>query len=116
MLTSDRHPARIAAAISHEFVAIHPFPDFNGRVSRLLLAAALFAASVPFAVTLRGDKRGQAARYRQALRRADNGNIEPFAGLIARRVVETFQEIDRNLIRAGVTPLRAPEPESSTDD
>ena len=48
------------------------------------------------------------------MRRADNGNIEPFAGLIARRVVETFQEIDRNLIRAGLTPLREPEPESST--
>ena len=55
-------------------------------------------------MTLRGDKKG-IARYRLALRRADRGDCRAYECLIARRMVETFQEADRNLIAAGLPPL-----------
>lgn len=42
----------VAAIISHGFVRIHPFPDFNGRISRIILMIVLMAFGVPFPVTL----------------------------------------------------------------
>ncbi len=89
----------VAARISYDFVRIHPFPDFNGRLSRLLLAMVLHAYGLPFAITLRGDKKGR-HRYFISLQRANNHKIIPYAALIAMRVAETFQEIDENIIRA----------------
>jgi len=73
-------PDEIAVRFSHRFVAIHPFPNGNGRFSRL--AGDLFARQLgqpPFTwgrihlVTI-GETR---ARYIEALRAADKHDIEP---------------------------------------
>ncbi len=98
------------AVITYDFVRIHPFPDFNGRLSRLLLVMILQAYKVPFAVTLRGDKKGR-DRYFKSLKRANGGNIAPYAALIAMRVAETFQEIDQNLALAGLPSILTFDPE-----
>lgn len=94
----------VAALISHEFVRIHPFPDFNGRISRLILMIILMINKVPFAVTLRGDKRGR-ARYLSSLRKANKNHITPYAALIAMRVAELFEEIDENINLAGLPSI-----------
>ncbi len=93
-----------AAKISYEFVRIHPFPDFNGRLSRLILVMVLFAYSVPFPITLRGDKKGR-KRYFSSLQKANIGDFKPYAALIAMRVAETFRQLDYNLERAGLPLL-----------
>lgn len=70
----------IAVRFSHRLVAIHPFPNGNGRFSRLagdLLAQQL--AEPPFTwgrvnLVTAGETR---ARYVEALRAADNHDIEP---------------------------------------
>jgi Fic-DOC domain mobile mystery protein B len=79
----DNHtypPDEIAVRFSHRLVAIHPFPNGNGRMSRL--AGDLLAKQLempPFSwgrnnlITL-GDTRDQ---YVAALRAADNHDIEP---------------------------------------
>lgn len=95
---------KVAALISHEFVKIHPFPDFNGRISRLILMIVLMANGIPFAVTLRGDKRGR-SRYLSSLRKANKHHITPYAALIAMRVAELFTEIDDNIILAGLPSI-----------
>ncbi|MBD1209576.1 MAG: Fic family protein [Ignavibacteria bacterium] len=91
----------VAAEISYNFVRIHPFPDFNGRMSRLLLAMTLRAFGIPFSLTLRGRDAKSRNRYFYALKRANHGDLKPYATLIAMRLVESFREIDDNLRLAG---------------
>jgi Fic-DOC domain mobile mystery protein B len=73
-------PDEIAVRFSHRLVAIHPFPNGNGRFSRLvgdLLAQQL--GRVPFSwgqsnLISAGKTR---AEYIRALRAADNRDIQP---------------------------------------
>jgi Fic family protein len=95
----------VAAEISYNFVRIHPFPDFNGRMSRLLLAMTLRAFGVPFNLALRGSDAKSRHRYFYALKQANHGDLKPYATLIAMRIVESFQEIDDNLRLAGQKTL-----------
>ncbi|MCE9520633.1 MAG: Fic family protein [Verrucomicrobia bacterium] len=78
-----------AAKVSHRFVAIHPFADGNGRVSRLLMNLVLVGHGMP-PVYLKANKKGR-HRYMQALKRADRGNIEPLASLIAMSLIEIYE-------------------------
>jgi Fic family protein len=93
-----------AALISHDFVSIHPFPDFNGRVSRVIMNMVLQAFLCPFPVSLKATGRERHS-YFSSLRKANNGKIAPLASLIAKRVVETFVELDRHLRKASVQRL-----------
>jgi Fic-DOC domain mobile mystery protein B len=73
-------PDEIAVRFSHRLVAIHPFPNGNGRFSRLvgdLLARQL--GQLPFtwgrvSLVTPGETR---ARYVEVLRAADNHDIGP---------------------------------------
>ena len=73
-------PDEIAVRFSHRLVAIHPFPNGNGRFSRLV--GDLFAGELgqqPFTwgranLVDAGETR---ARYVEALRAADNHDIAP---------------------------------------
>lgn len=94
----------LAAWVSYEFACIHPFPDFNGRVSRLLLALLLGVLWVPMWVSLRGDAKGK-HRYLTALKHADRGKLDAYTALIAKSVVDAGQQVDANLARAGLPSL-----------
>ena len=59
---------------------------------------------IPFSIAIRGDKKGK-HRYLTALRHANRGNMDSYICLILRTLVESFQEIDANLTRAGVPTL-----------
>jgi Fic family protein len=95
----------IAAQISYEFVRIHPFVNFNGRMSRLLLQMVMRCFGIDFCVVLKGNKKSR-HRYMESLRRAnainnhDNFNsihLEPYATLIAMSLCEGFENINANL-------------------
>lgn len=106
-LHSNRSPWQVAAWISYEFAYIHPFPEFNGRVSRLLLAMVLQAKIVPIWITLRGDAKNK-KRYLTALRHANRGNLDSYTTLIAMAMVQAGEQIDANLKRAGLPGLLEP--------
>lgn len=106
VFTEGANPFETAAKVSYDLVRIHPFSDFNGRVSRLVLVMVLIACDVPFAVTLRGGKK-ERHRYLRALQSANSGDTLPYATLIAMTVAETFAEVDENLQRAGLSSLLA---------
>lgn len=73
-------PDEIAVRFSHRLVAIRPFPNGNGRVSRLigdLLAQQLEQEPFTWGRANLVDVGETRARYIEALRAADNHDIKP---------------------------------------
>lgn len=95
---------RKAAWVAHRFVDIHPFGDFNGRLSRILMNMVLWRVGLPFSVALRSDAKHR-KRYMQALKRGDRGDLSALTALIAQEIVDAFEEIDRNLTLAGLPTI-----------
>ena len=93
-----------AAEISYHFVRVHPFPDFNGRLSRIIMNMVLPLGACIIPIAIRGDRKGR-QRYFTALRHANRGKMHSLGALIAMRVTETFQEVDGNLELAGLPTI-----------
>jgi len=90
--TTDTGPVSRAALAHAELVAIHPFMDGNGRISRLLMNYMLLGAGMPW-ITIRNDER---VPYFAALERASvHDDIEPFFLFVMRYVREAMKEIGR---------------------
>lgn len=73
-------PDEIAVRLHHRLVAIHPFPNGNGRTTRLmtdLVAARLGQDPFSWGRQNLTNLRETRARYIAALRAADNHDIEP---------------------------------------
>ncbi len=71
------------AQFHHELVSLHPFEDGNGSVARVLTdyqASHLFHFNT--GLKLKYDQ-----GYPAALKAADSGNLEPFVGMIASRIM-----------------------------
>lgn len=81
------HPVSLATQFHRRFVAIHPFPDGNGRVSRLAMNFILMKAGYPPAI-IRQENRWD---YYLSLEQADQGNMDPFLLLIAEEVKRSLQ-------------------------
>lgn len=80
------------AAWTHaEFVKIHPFPDGNGRTSRLIMNYQLLAAGFP---PISIAKENRLAYFNALEAYAVEGDLTPFAEMIA-ELVE--QQLDRYL-------------------
>jgi Fic family protein len=89
---NNYHPVEFAALLHKRFVFIHPFVDGNGRISRLLMNAALIQDGYMLAVippVLRND-------YISLLEQAHK-NDQAFIEFIADRVYESEKEIMRLL-------------------
>ena len=71
-------PVTRAAIAHHDFEALHPFTDGNGRVGRLLLNLMLMQDGYPPALVLREWR----SRYIQALQQAYVGEYIPLVNLI----------------------------------
>lgn len=81
----------LAAWTHAEFVRIHPFPDGNGRTSRLIMNYQLMAHGFP-AISIAKEKR---LEYFKALEvYAVSGDIAPFAEMVAEI---TNTQLDRYL-------------------
>ncbi|ELR72584.1 hypothetical protein C900_00963 [Fulvivirga imtechensis AK7] len=72
--SKDEHPIVRAAKAHHEFTAIHPFDDGNGRVSRLWVNYIMLRAGYP-PLIIRVDNK---EAYLTALQKADTGDLVPF--------------------------------------
>lgn len=76
------HPVVVAALFHHKFVAIHPFDDGNGRLSRILMNLILMQKGFPPAVIKMDDRKN----YYSLLSRADNNDTWAFVEYILERV------------------------------
>lgn len=70
----DLHPLLLAATFHYRFVAIHPFDDGNGRMSRLLMNLLLMQYGYPPVIVKQQDRQA----YYFALRQADGGELSAF--------------------------------------
>ncbi|MEO1077808.1 MAG: Fic family protein, partial [Bacteroidota bacterium] len=80
------HPVVYAAAFHHRFVAIHPFPDGNGRMARLLMNLVLMRAGYVPAVVRQEAREA----YYGVLAQADGGELAPFTAFIAEELAATM--------------------------
>ncbi len=83
------HPLVIAGLFHHEFVAIHPFDDGNGRMARLLMNLILMQHGLPPLVVKQNDR----TNYYQILSQADAGEYEPlitYFGELMRRSLTIY--------------------------
>jgi Fic family protein len=83
----EKHPVEIAAFCHHRFVAIHPFPDGNGRVGRLVMNYILMKNGFPPAI-VRNENRQD---YYLALERADQGDSEALVAIIKEEVTRALK-------------------------
>jgi fido (protein-threonine AMPylation protein) len=79
---TDYPPIVRASVAHHDFEAIHPFFDGNGRTGRLLLNLMLMRDGWPPALLLRSWR----VRYLSALDSAGDGRFNPLLNLIGRSV------------------------------
>ena len=80
------HPLVRAAVLHHEFVAIHPFDDGNGRIGRIVMNFALMRAGYPIAIIPVDDRYD----YYKSLQSADGGNYRPLVEFIGDRLVQAL--------------------------
>lgn len=104
LINSEENPVIKAAKISYDFVAIHPFPDFNGRMSRLIMNMVLRREGLPFPVAIKGNRK-EKHKYMTALRHANRGKITTYACLIAKAINSSFEELNANLKKSGQKPI-----------
>lgn len=83
----DIHPVVLAALFHHKFVAIHPFDDGNGRLSRILMNLILMQKGFPPVVIKMDDRQN----YYSLLSRADNGDSWPFIEYIVDALIASLQ-------------------------
>lgn len=76
------HPIVLAALFHHEFTAIHPFDDGNGRMGRILLNLILMQNDYLPIVVRQNDR----SNYYQVLRQADAGELIPITEYIGELV------------------------------
>jgi fido (protein-threonine AMPylation protein) len=84
----EQDPVLVSALAHHELVAIHPFVDGNGRVSRLLMNLILMKREFPICNIRREDR----AEYYEALSFADVGLFDPIVHLVRQRCADLFAE------------------------
>lgn len=83
---NDLHPLVLAATFHHRFVAIHPFDDGNGRMSRLLMNLILIQYGYPPVVIKQQDRQA----YYYALRQADAGELAAFVEYIGANLLHAL--------------------------
>lgn len=101
-LVSDNldHIVKIAADAHYKLVSIHPFPDGNGRTSRLLMNLNLMQEGYPPAIIRKEDR----LAYINSLEKAQKGNgLNDFYNLI-------YGAVDRSLdiYLEAIEPERVP--------
>ena len=97
------------ASLHAEFERIHPFLDGNGRTGRSAMNLVLLRRGFPPAIIRKRDR----TRYLTYLRRADAGDVDPLAELIARALMDVLL---RFVVPAIAGPSRLVPIQSLADD
>lgn len=84
------------------FIKIHPFGDFNGRISRLMLNNFFIMNNLPFFIVLRSNSRDKKKYIESMKRYYDTRKIDKFLSLICKTFKKHIDEINDSLDMAGL--------------
>lgn len=76
----------------HRFVVIHPFLDYNGRVSRMFTNYLLMREQLP-AIEIPVTTKLLRKRYIQSLQKADNGDYQTLENIIGKALNESLTAV-----------------------
>ncbi|MBU0578620.1 Fic family protein [Patescibacteria group bacterium] len=82
----------LLAWFQHRFVWIHPFQDYNGRLTRMLTTFILLQLSLP-PIEIRANNKQDRDNYLQAMYSADDGNYKKLEYLIKQALDESLSNI-----------------------
>lgn len=93
-----------AVRLSSDLVKIHPFGDFNGRLSRIILNGILRMDGMPFFLVLRSGSKGK-KKYFTAMKRAFGGNNRAYLSLVCGTYIEQMVALNKRLAVAGIQEI-----------
>jgi len=82
----------LLAWFQHHFVWIHPFKDYNGRVTRLLTNLLALNLGLP-ALEIKAETGQDRQRYIKAMKAADEHNLSKLEKLIANALKESLEKL-----------------------
>jgi Fic family protein len=82
----------LLAWFQHQFVYIHPFQDYNGRVTRMLTTFILLEIGLP-PIEIKADTKQDRDNYLQAMYSADEGDLTKLESLIKQALDESLSNI-----------------------
>lgn len=107
--TSPEHPIIRATVLCHEFEAIHPYLDGNGRLGRLLLGLCLYHAGYPHIVYAPVDYAINADRgryYDELARVEEDWDLSPWIDYLVGLLAEVYEAtVDRFRFLQGLDDL-----------
>jgi len=104
-LESDNlNPISLATFASTQFVLIHPFSDFNGRVSRLIMNIVLRSHNLPFWTSLRSNSKDR-RRYMTGLNHYRKSTFYSLATLISMQICNHFNALNHILKLSDYPPV-----------
>lgn len=71
----------LLAWFQHQFVFIHPFQDYNGRIGRMLTVLILLKSGLP-AIEIKVETKLDRQTYLKSMKSGDEENLEPLEKLI----------------------------------
>jgi Fic family protein len=71
----------LLAWFQHQFVFIHPFQDYNGRIGRMLTVLILLKSGLP-AIEIKVETNLDRQKYLEAMKSGDEGDLKPLEKLI----------------------------------
>ena len=82
----------LLAWFQHRFVWIHPFQDYNGRVTRLLTNLVSLNLNLP-ALEIKAETGSDRENYINAMKAADNHDLSKLEKLIADALKESLEKV-----------------------
>ena len=82
----------LLAWFQHQFVWIHPFNDYNGRIARLLTNFLVLNFGLP-ALEIKAGTEQDRQRYINAMKEADKHNLSKLESLLANALKDSLDEM-----------------------
>ena len=83
----------LLAWFQHQFVWIHPFQDYNGRIARMLTLLILLNLGLP-PIEIKAETGTDRKRYLKAMYAADEGNYANLETLISKALSESLGKMN----------------------
>ena len=82
----------ILAHFQHRFVYIHPFVDYNGRMSRMFTNYLLMRSNFPI-IEINVNRKDARIKYIQSLQKADEGDYTALEHMLTNAITERFAKL-----------------------